>query len=220
MDEKQLRQHLAETTAYIEQHRARVSPGGYVMRDMPGASNGFGPKAPLNDGAVILADEEGGTIGRLARYCQEQGTIPRFPLKGFWWVKGRCLGLKSGDDLRELRAVIGQLKLYAAEIVATEGVGPYLRAMADIRHVSQEMFPNEDENWLTMDEAMDYTGRKKSTIYEWLDSGGIPTLDDRWGLMISKSHLQIKMALVHANMLRRMNTVNGSRWGTGEDSAG
>ena len=202
MDEKQLRQHLAETTAYIEQHRARVSPGGYVMRDMPGASNGFGPKAPLNDGAVILADEEGGTIGRLARYCQEQGTIPRFPLKGFWWVKGRCLGLKSGDDLRELRAVIGQLKLYAAEIVATEGVGPYLRAMADIRHVSQEMFPNERMEWLTMEQAAKFTGRNPETIRKWIAAGGIPTLDDRWGFMVSREHLNIRMAIAYANRLR------------------
>ena len=204
MIEQQLIDHLRNTPGFIEQHRARVTPGGRIMNDLPGSPNGYGPKSPCNDGAILLADSEGATIGRLASYCQNRGTIPYFPLKGFWWVKGRCLGLSSGDGLAEFRAVVRTLESYAAEILATEGIAPYLKAMEEIRGVSEAMFPHESDEWLTMSQAKEFTGRSQSTIYEWIAAGGIPTLDDRWGLMISRNALHLKLAIVAANKKRNI----------------
>lgn len=175
------------------------------------APNGFGPKSPCNDGAIFLADQEAATIGRLASYCINLGAIPAFPLRGFWWSRGRCLGMKAGDDLADIVKVIGYLRAHVGNVLNAEGVEPYLVAMEEVRSIGLGMFPNEDENWVTMEEAMDFTGRKKSIIYEWIKAGGVPVLDDRWGLMISKEHLRMKMAIVHANMLRRMNDINQNR---------
>ena len=86
----------------------------------------------------------------------------------------------------------------------TEGVAEHLAAMEVIRAASKRMFPNEDTDWLTLEEAKAFTGKDESTIYKWLKAGGIPTLDDRWGLMISKGHLQTKMAIIYASKLAAM----------------
>lgn len=214
MNEQQLTTHLRDTPAYIEQHRARITAKKPQYRDMPDSPPDFGPKAPCNDGAIYMADQEAATIGRLASYCQNRGSIPGFPLRGFWWVKGRCLGLRSGDDLADFRAVVRALEHYAPEIITTEGVAPYLAAMAEIRHVSQTMFPNERVEWLTMSEAVEFTGSfpkpdgtpgtpvTAATIRRWVSAGGLPVLDDCYGFMVSREHLRLRMAIVYANQLR------------------
>lgn len=211
MDVEELDRHLAETAWFIEQHRARIAPNNFAYSDEIVTFNGFGPKSPCNDGAIMLADREAAAIGNLARYCMDMGSIKAFPLQGFWWSNGRCLGMKS-DGLNLVREVCAKLRYVVGDILGTEGVDVYLYDMAQIRSISLDAFPNENTDWLTMEEACDFTGRKKSTIYEWIKAGGMPTLDDRWGLMISKPHLNMKMAIVHANMLRRMGKVNRGRW--------
>ena len=150
-----------------------------------------------------MADEEAVAVEYLARYCIARGSIPAIPLKGFWWSKTRCLGLKSGD-LSGFRKVIGHLRRHVDAVFATEGIAEHLELMEGVRLYSKRMFPNEDTDWLTMEEAEEFTGQKKRAIYYWLEAGGIPTLDDRWGLMISKKHLQTKMALVYASRLSAM----------------
>ena len=207
MDAEALDKHLRETPWFIEQHRARIKPNDYSYSDDIMAPNGFGPKSPGNDNAIMFADYEAQTIGRLASYCQNIGSIPHFPLDGFWWSRGRCMGMKH-NGLRRVSETCQRLRAHVGDVLNTEGVDEYLYAMESARGMSVKMFPNEDENWLTMDEAVDFTGRDKRTIYRWIEAGGMPTLDDRWGLMISKAHLQMKMGIVHANMLRNLNYGN------------
>ena len=202
-DAQELDEHLKETEWFIEQHRARATAadGGYT--DEEPTFNGFAPKSPCDDNALDMADDEAIGIEYLARYCIARGSIPAIPLKGFWWSKTRCLGLKNGD-LRGFRAVIKHLRKHVDAVFNTEGVSEHLATMEAIRAGSKRMFPNEDTDWLTLEEAKEFTGKDESTIYKWLKAGGIPTLDDRWGLMISKGHLQTKMAIIYASKLAAM----------------
>ena len=202
-DAQELDQHLKETEWFIEQHRAQAVATNTGYSDEEPTFSGFGPKSPCNDNAIDMADEEALLIEYLARYCIARGSIPAIPLKGFWWSKTRCLGLKSGD-LAGFRKVIGHLRRHVDAVFDTEGIAEHLELMADLRESSKRMFPNEDTDWLTMEEAKAFTGKGQATIYEWLKAGGIPTLDDRWGLMISKSHLQTKMAIVYASRISAM----------------
>ena len=209
-DAQELDQHLKETEWFIEQHRAQAVATNTGYSDEEPTFNGFGPKSPCSDNALDMADEEAVAVEYLARYCIARGSIPAIPLKGFWWSKTRCLGLKSGD-LSGFRKVIGHLRRHVDAVFDTEGIAEHLQLMADLRKSSKRMFPNEDTDWLTMEEAIKFTDKDESTIYKWLKAGGIPTLDDRWGLMISKVHLQTKMALIYGSKLSALSRANDAR---------
>ena len=211
-DAQELDQHLKETEWFIEQHRAQAVATNTGYSDEEPTFNGFGPKSPCNDNAIDMADEEALLIEYLARYCIARGSIPAIPLKGFWWSKTRCLGLKSGD-LSGFRKVIGHLRRHVDAVFDTEGIAEHLELMDRARGYGKRMFPNEDTDWLTMEEAKEFTGKDESTIYKWLKAGGIPTLDDRWGLMISKVHLQTKMALIYGSKLSALSRANDARKG-------
>ena len=211
-DAQELDQHLKETEWFIEQHRAQAVATNTGYSDEGPTFNGFGPKSPCNDNAIDMADEEALLIEYLARYCIARGSIPAIPLKGFWWSKTRCLGLKSGD-LSGFRKVIGHLRRHVDAVFETEGIAEHLELMNRARGYGKRMFPNEDTDWLTMEEAKEFTGKDESTIYKWLKAGGIPTLDDRWGLMISKVHLQTKMALIYGSKLSALSRANDARKG-------
>ena len=211
-DAQELDQHLKETEWFIEQHRAQAVATNTGYSDEEPTFNGFGPKSPCNDNALDMADEEALLVEYLARYCIARGSIPAIPLKGFWWSKTRCLGLKSGD-LSGFRKVIGHLRRHIDAVFETEGIAEHLELMDRARGYSKRMFPNEDTDWLTMEEAKEFTGKDESTIYKWLKAGGIPTLDDRWGLMISKVHLQTKMALIYGSKLSALSRANDARKG-------
>ena len=211
-DAQELDQHLKETEWFIEQHRAQAVATNTGYSDEEPTFSGFGPKSPCNDNALDMADEEALLIEYLARYCIARGSIPAIPLKGFWWSKTRCLGLKSGD-LSGFRKVIGHLRRHVDAVFDTEGVAEHLELMDRARGYGKRMFPNEDTDWLTMEEAKEFTGKDESTIYKWLKAGGIPTLDDRWGLMISKVHLQTKMALIYGSKLSALSRANDARKG-------
>ena len=209
-DAQELDQHLKETEWFIEQHRAQAVATNTGYSDEEPTFNGFGPKSPCSDNALDMADEEAVSVEYLARYCIARGSIPAIPLKGFWWSKTRCLGLKSGD-LSGFRKVVGHLRRHVDAVFDTEGIAAHLELMEGVRLYSKRMFPNEDTDWLTMEEAKEFTGKSQATIYEWLKAGGIPTLDDRWGLMISKKHLQTKMALIYASKIAAIKRVNEAR---------
>lgn len=211
-DAQELDQHLKEAEWFIEQHRAQAVATNTGYSDEEPTFNGFGPKSPCNDTALDMADEEALLIEYLARYCIARGSIPAIPLKGFWWSKTRCLGLKSGD-LSGFRKVVGHLRRHVDAVFDTEGIAEHLELMDRARGYGKRMFPNEDTDWLTMEEAKEFTGKDESTIYKWLKAGGIPTLDDRWGLMISKVHLQTKMALIYGSKLSALSRANDARKG-------
>ncbi|MCQ9340819.1 helix-turn-helix domain-containing protein [Corynebacterium phoceense] len=181
-----------------------MNPTNYAYSDDGGGSTGFGPKSPCQDNAIDLADYEVALIGELAMLCMDAGTIQSRPFKGFWLNrKGHCVGMMV-DGLPHVKAMCEYLRAHVPAILDTEGVGELLVEMGHVRKKSMQMFPNEDDNWLTMEEAIEFTGRKKTQIYDWISRGGIPTLDDRWGLMISKRHLHERMKLNFASKLSAM----------------
>lgn len=207
MDSTSFKEMVSETANIVEQLRERITAKDYTYSDDIFANTGFGPKSPGKDGMIQLADTEAMVLGRLISYCINVGTLPEFPLDMFWWSRGRCMGLSTKRSaMGRLRLAVMVVKAHADEIVATHGIEPYLTAMEEVREITGNIIPTQEDEYLTMEEAEKYTGKDKRTILRWMEAGGIPTLDKRWGLMISKHHLKIKMALVYANKIRVATT--------------
>ena len=131
-DAQELDQHLKEAEWFIEQHRAQAVATNTGYSDEEPTFNGFGPKSPCNDNAIDMADEEAVAVEYLARYCIARGSIQAIPLKGFWWSRTRCLGLKSGD-LSGFRKVVGHLRRHVDAVFDTEGIAEHLELMEGIR---------------------------------------------------------------------------------------
>lgn len=215
-DAQELDQHLTQTCDMIRRHRGRMLPGGVGYQDTP-TFGGFGPKSPCSEHAMELADLEAAFVGNLAKYCMTMGTIPTRPRKGFWWVNGECKGIKGGldedeydmwgepnghDYLSDVRDLVGHLRVWAPSIVRTEGVEELLSAGEDIRWYSLKMFPQEDDNMISEDEAIEYTNRTRKTLWEWRKSGVVEAVKDNYGIMYSKQSLDIVLEVKRGNSAR------------------
>lgn len=200
MDSTQLRELISQTPWVVERFRQLMYPGAPAVTDEPTGSISFGPKSPCNDFMLDMADVEAAGLGTLARYCIAMGTIPAQPLKGFWWVNGECKGLKGEVDA--IMPTVFLLKAYVPEILDTEGVEDIVNAMQVARAYSLTMFPEEHYEWVTMKEAINFTGRGQSTIYRWISAGAVRTIDNGWGLLICAGDLLRQMELIKANKSR------------------
>ena len=225
MDSEQLDKHLRETSNMIRRHRGRMISGAPGYQDVV-VFEGFGPQSPVNEDAMAMADFEAAFIGNLARYCMAMGTVPRIPLKGFWWVRGVCRGMKNAmiedefdfagnfsgrNVLAPIDRVIDHLRVHVGNVLATEGVEDILRAGEDTRWYSLKMFPQEDDQWLTELEAQSHTGRNRQTLHRWRKSGTVKYLKDEKGVMYCKADLDMKMEIVRGNMMRRNDLINNRR---------
>lgn len=161
-----------------------------------------------------MGDLEAAFVGNLARYCMAAGSIPSRPIKGFWWVNGTCRGVKGGFDedefdlfgnpngfdyLHEVRGVVQHLRTWAPAVVKTEGVEELLSAGEDVRWYSLKMFPQESNDWITPEQAAEYTGRSKETLRTWRQRGIVECLNDNWGVMYSKRGLEVTVAAMKSN---------------------
>lgn len=210
MDTQVLTEHLRNTPFIIQQLRALMNPNDYRYSDEETISQcTFGPKSPTNDCYIDFADHEAALIGNMTRYCMAAGSIPTIPLKGFWAIAGTCIGMRT-NGLPGVRTACRHLIEHIDCVINTEGIEDLLAEMVAVRKVSLSLIPNENTNWMTMEEAIKFTGRSKSQIYKWLQAGGIQTLDDRWGLMISRVDLQTKMAIIYASRLAAMKKARES----------
>src|SRR5699024_5025412 len=174
-----------------------MHPGGVGYSDTP-TFGGFGPKSPCSDHAMELGDMEAAFVGNLARYCMALGTIPRHSLRGLWWVNGECKGISTTGP-QAIQGLINHLIYWAPYIIGTEGVDELLRAGEETRWYSQKMFPQEDNEWLTLEQACELTGRKERTINEWRRHRFVETLDDNWGVMYSKTGIEVLVAALKEN---------------------
>lgn len=221
MDVVELDKHLLETPSFIRRHRGRMISGAPGYQDIV-VFQGFGPQSPVNEDAMEMADLEAAFIGNLARYCMAMGTVPRIPIKGFWWVNGECKGMKCAmiedefdlmgnfngvDVLAPITAVVEHLRAHAGAVLETEGVEPIVRAGEHTRWYSLKMFPQEDDEWLSEDRARDYTGRAGYTLWEWRKSGSVEFIKDDRGISYKKSDLDTMMEIKRGNMLRAMNWI-------------
>lgn len=204
----------------IRRHRGRILPGGIGYSDSP-TFGGFGPKSPCSEHAMEMGDLEAAFVGNLARYCMAIGSIPRRPIKGFWWVNGVCRGVKGGFDedefdlfgnpngfdyLHEVREVVQHLRTWAPAIVKTEGVEELLSTGDDVRWYSLEMFPQENPHaepeWLNLDEVMKLTGRSFRTIKNWSEEGSVTAIGTGRDAIYSRQDIQAHMKLVQENLVR------------------
>ena len=177
-----------------------MQPGGVGYSDTP-SFGGFGPKSPCSDHAMELGDMEAAFVGNLARYCMAIGTIPRHSLKGLWWVNGECKGILTYDEdaaTLPIQGLINHLAYWAPYIIGTEGVEELLRAGEETRWYSKKMFPNENTEWVGIEEAERITGRARKTIQDWRREGWIETLDDNWGTMYARDGLEAIMEMKEA----------------------
>lgn len=160
---------------------------------------------------------EAAFVGNLARYCMAIDSIPRRPIKGFWWVSGVCRGVKGGFDedefdlfgnpngfdyLHEVREVVQHLRTWAPAIVKTEGVEELLSAGEDVRWYSLKMFPQEDMDLIGEKEAITYTGRTLRTLQEWRKAGIVEHINDNYGIMYSKRSLDLMLEIKRGNSAR------------------
>lgn len=219
LDAEQLDKHLRETPSFIRRHRGRMISGAPGYQDVV-IFQGFGPQSPVNEDAMEMADLEAAFIGNLARYCMAMGTVPRIPLKGFWWVNGECKGMRNAmiedefnmmgefngrDVLEPIGRVVSHLRAHVGNVLDTEGVEPILRAGEDTRWYSLKMFPQEDDEWLTELQAQDHTGCTERTLQRWRKAGAVAFIKDDKGVAYKKSDLDTVMEIKRGNMLRSIS---------------
>ena len=173
-----------------------------------------------------MADMEAAFVGNLARYCMDMGTVPLKARKGFYWVHGVCRGMKcamiedefdlhgrhdGSDALAPIQDMVDHLRTHLGAVLETEGVQDLLKAGQETRWYSLKAFPNEDDSWLTEEQARDYTGRDERTLRRWRKSGAVESIKDHSGVMYRKADLDMQMEIVRGNMLRRNASINNSR---------
>lgn len=171
------------------------------------------------------ADIEAQAIGRLAVYCMNQDAIPYRPMAGFWFVKGRVMGLKTTSDwdeydmwgnhtgmdvLAPIIPTIKHLTMWADTIIRTPGVGPYLEACKKIRRYSQVCFPQEVERWLTIPQASKEFGMAERTLTDLAYARSIRTLIDDYGDMLVQD-LSIKLWLDAVKTRQVERALNATR---------
>ena len=191
-----------------------MQPGGVGYSDTP-TFGGFSSKSPCSDHAMELGDMEAAFVGNLARYCMALGTIPRHSLKGLWWVNGECKGILTYDEdaaTLPIQGLINHLAYWAPYIIGTEGVDELLRAGEETRWYSKKMFPNENTEWVGIEEAERITGRRPETIRQWKQKGWVETLDDNWGVMYSRAGLETIREMNQAAKASALDKARKNRW--------
>lgn len=203
MDAQQLKEHLAETPAYIARLRELMTPGNCGYSDVP-TSSGFGPRSPLNEHAMGLADMEAAFIGNLARYCMAMRTVPPHPLKGLWFIDGECKGIHT-YGLKTLPALIRHLIHWAPYIIGTEGIQDILKAGEETRWYTKRTLPGEQkETWLTQKQAEAHTGRTRWTLWQWRTNGTVRHKKDEYGTIYLKQDLDLMLEIKRGNQIRGM----------------
>ena len=164
-----------------------------------------------------MADMEAAFIGNLARYCMDMGTVPLKARKGFYWVRGVCRGMKcamiedefdlygrhdGSDVLAPIQGMVDHLRTHLGAVLETEGVQDILKAGQETRWYSLKAFPQEDDAWLTEEQAQDYTGRSERTLRRWREACVVESLEDGDGILYRKIDLDLMMEVKRANMLR------------------
>lgn len=226
MKASELDKLLNESLNYIRRHRGQIMLGGQGFSDVPSFS-GFKAKAPCNDSALEAGDLEARAIGRLAVYCINRAAIPDTPMIGFWFVKGRVMGLKTSSDwdefgldgeydgtdvLEHLEVVIQHLKTWSPVIVATEGVDPYLDDLVKIRRYSVMRFPAEADEWITFAEASRRFGMAERTLKNLMYADSIRALNDDYGEpLLSSRSIEFFKDAVKAKQQERARKLNEKR---------
>lgn len=198
MDAKQLIEHLEETPSYIARLRELMTPTNHGYSDVP-TSSGFGPRSPLNEHAMGLADMEAAFIGNLAYYCIAMGAIPLHSLKGLWFVDHECKGIHT-YGLKTLPALVRHLIHWAPYIIGTEGVDDLLKAGEETRWYTKRTLPSEQQDeWITQKQAEELTGRAYKTLWTWRNEGIVRHHKNKYGIVYNKQDLELMKQIREEN---------------------
>lgn len=223
METVEFREFIRDTYSYLEQLKLRSVSSGYSMNDMPGGG-GYGPKAPLNETYLTQLDEECKAVGTIAWYCIRAGSLPDIPLTGLRWSKeGACLG--QHGKISDVRPVLSHMAAYAADILADDDAPWFLIERWRLvrngvlgedgspkRRGTAHLVPNELEGeWLSLGKAMEYTGKSRRTIYEWVKHKSVRALDDRGEIVVQKNDLDVRVSSIADAKKARMDRLNEKR---------
>lgn len=198
MDAQKLTEHLKETPHYIAHLRELMTPGNHGYSEVP-TSRGFGPRTPLNEHAMHLADMEAAFIGNLAKYCIAMGTIPPHSLKGLWFINSECKGLHT-YGLRELPTLINHLTHWAPYIIGTEGIDDLLKAGEETRWYTKHTLTHEQQDeWITQKQAEQLTGRAYKTLWTWRNQGIVRHHKNKYGIVYNKQDLELMAKIRREN---------------------
>lgn len=192
-DEQSFKDFVLATPDFIKRHRTHMIQ--YEVREITDEKiSGFtliGTSSPLDLNSMGWGDAEAAALGQMLHWLMEAEIIPRIRLHGFWWNKvhpRRCLGYSGAPGAMEgVRKASELLAMHACEVLSTNSheLEDFLLEWGKIRAIGYREFPeerpgNDDdpsqvEEWLTLNEAEELTGRGWRTIYRWYKDGLLET---------------------------------------------
>lgn len=144
----------------------------------------------------------------------------------FWWVNGKCKGL-SGGRLEEpeygffgavsagfgndIQRIVNHLRVWAPSVLRVEGVGEILERGELARKISTRCFPQEDDEWLSIDDAAVRYGRSWQTIRNWVKAGTVEHVGVGKDARIKDSSLRFRIDAIQSGLRERLDSANQSR---------
>ena len=118
------------------------------------------------------------------------------------------------------RSVVNHLIKFADEVMNTTGVEDLLSAGESTRWYSLKMLPMEnpsqESDWVTLEEAMELTGRTSRTLINWSESGSVDRIGEGRDAIYSRVDIEAHMQIVRENMMRSIDALNKNRWKSAE----
>ena len=190
VDAEYINNLVTTTTTLHERARARVTPPQDTLGDgMPGSS-GFGPKVPLSAGMLSLADSLTANLHGLCELMWGMGVMPREHLPHLWRRRDFDGGIEAiGDDVtgEGIKYVAAYVRRTAPYIAGTPGIEWAIDRLEHVIDIGLKMFPQENVNWVSVEDASRASGRTASTIGQWIKHGSVRALNDNWGKMVDIS---------------------------------
>lgn len=199
MGATEFRDFIRDTYGYLEQLKLKTTSVGYDLSESSGGG-GYGPKSPINDAFMHQLDDECRSIGNVASYCIDAGSVPQVQLTGLRWSRhGGCVGQRG--KISAVFPVLSHMSAYAADILDTEGVDRYLSQWfilrngivmegEIIRHGTRHMIPNEAlGEWIDERQASKLSGRGVETIRKWRQDDRVRSVSNDYGVLLLKGDI-------------------------------
>lgn len=169
-----------------------------------------------------MCDREAQWVGDLARYALRFGILEpeEINLNGFWWIRGRCKGIRAGtlgneQNIQHIAECCKQLASKAEYLDTLETRFSILDRARNTRAVSLKMFPQEQQ-WITLKQARELTKRETRTLIEWAKGNDLDTLGEGEGLEFNEQQLKNKMQVIRENQIRAAKALTERRCKNGQ----
>lgn len=222
IDTQQIKNLLLETPDIISRHRIRLMTTSRGGQEPTSGGAGFGPRSPLNELALEMADREAEWVGKIAQLTIRNGLFKpgELDLSCFWFVNGVCRGLASSNPesdeiISRLRTVCKKLAS-KAEFLESFGAILILDYGFNVRELSLKEFPQEDTRWLTIADVEKQYGYKKATVYELVKSKAVIALESNirdsgiYSMLVSGEDIEAHIRMVKTKKIEHINKVNSA----------